>query len=227
MKLSIIIPAYNEERTISEIVQKVKSQGVFGMDKEIIVVDDGSTDNTLSILEKMKGIILLKHGNNKGKGCAIRTGLNKVTGDITLIQDADLELTPEDYPALVKPILDNKAEVVFGSRILGNPNLRHNPLYYMGGRFVTSAANILYNIKITDEPIGYKVFKTKILKLLKLECKRFEFCPEVTAKIAKRKIKILEVPVRYFPRTAQEGKKLGVKDGLVAVLTLIKYKFKE
>jgi glycosyltransferase involved in cell wall biosynthesis len=226
MKLSIIIPAYNEEKTILQIIDKVKSQDVFNLNKEIIVIDDGSRDSTYSILKKIKGIVLLQHKKNKGKGFAIRTGLEKSTGEIILIQDADLELTPEDYPTLVRPILENKSKVVYGSRILGNPNLQHNPLYYFGGRLVTFVANLLYGINITDEPIGYKVFKAEVIKSLNLECERFEFCPEVTAKIAKRNIKIIEVPVQYFPRTTKEGKKLGIKDGVEAILTLIKYKFK-
>jgi len=227
MKLSIIIPAYNEEKTISEIIKKVKIQDVFGMDKEIVVIDDGSTDDTSNILKKIKGIIAIKHDKNKGKGAAIRTGLKKATGGIILIQDADLELTPEDYPLLVQPILKGNAKVVFGSRILGNPDLKYNPLFYFGGRFVTSVANLLFNIHITDEPIGYKVFKSDVIKSLNLKCERFEFCPEVTAKIAKRKISIVEVPVRYFPRTTKEGKKLGIKDGISAIWTLIKYRFRD
>jgi len=227
MKLSIIIPAYNEEKTISEIVRKVKSQEVHDMEKEIIVVDDGSKDNTRKILSRIKGIKLVVHEQNRGKGAAIRTGLKHATGKITLIQDADLELFPEDYPALLSPILANKADVVYGSRILGNDCKNKNFIFYNGGKFVTAFANFLYGINITDEPIGYKVFRTDILKSLNLECEGFEFCPEVTAKIAKRKIPIYEVPVRYNPRSSKDGKKLRVKDGIEALLTLLKYKFKK
>lgn len=226
MKLSIIIPAYNEESTIFELVKKVKNQEVQKIDKEIIVVDDGSTDNTYKILKKIKGIIVLKHERNMGKGKAIRTALKKVTGAITLIQDADLELDPSDYPLIIEPIIKNKYNVVYGSRILSN-NTKHTFIYYTGGRLVTAFANFLYGIKITDEPIGYKAFKTDLLKNLNLKCKRFEFCPEVTAKIAKRKIKIHEVPVKYNPRSVKEGKKLKIKDGIQAVWTLLKYKFKD
>jgi len=225
MKLSIIIPAYNEEATIKEIISRVKKQEV-SIKKEIVVVDDGSSDLTPKILRKIKGIKLITHEVNKGKGSAIRTGLEKVTGDIVLIQDADLELSPSDYPALIEPILKNNAPVVYGSRILGKDNDKNQFFYYAGGRLVTAVANLLYGIKITDEPIGYKVFKTDLLKSLNLECKGFEFCPEVTAKIAKRKIPIHEVPVSYNPRTTKEGKKLQFKDGIEAVWILLKYRFK-
>jgi len=223
MKLSIIIPVYNEEDTILDVIKKVKTQKI-QIKKEIIVVDDGSSDDTYKRLKKIKGINLSRHETNKGKGSAIRSGLQKVTGDIVLIQDADLELSPEDYPSLIEPILNNKTSVVYGSRILGN-NKKNNFLFYSGGKFVTAVANLLYGIKITDEPIGYKVFKTNILKSLNLECERFEFCPEVTAKIAKRKIPIYEVPVKYKPRTTKDGKKLRFRDGIQAVWVLLKYRF--
>jgi dolichol-phosphate mannosyltransferase len=227
MKLSIIIPAYNEEKTIKEIIKRVKDQGISNVQKEIIVVDDGSTDKTYEILKNIEEINLSRHAENKGKGRAIRTGLAKATGDFVIIQDADLELSPEDYPALLRPVLSGKTEVVYGSRILGKTGSEHSLLFYAGGRAVTLAANLIYGIKITDEPIGYKLFKTDLLKSLNLKCERFEFCPEVTAKIAKRNIKIYEVPVKYNPRTKGEGKKLGVRDGIQAVWTLIKYRFRE
>ncbi len=226
MKLSIIIPSYNEESTILDLIDIVKRQDIGKIIKEIIVVDDGSKDNTYNLLKTIDGIKLVKHDKNFGKGRAIRTGLEKSTGDIILIQDADLELSPSDYPALIKPIIDGKAEVVYGSRILGK-NIKHSLLYYTGGRIITFVANLLYGINITDEPIGYKVFKADLLKKLNLECNRFEFCPEVTAKIAKKKIKIHEVPVKYNPRTVSEGKKLRFNDGIQAILTLIKYRFKK
>ena len=225
MKLSIIIPAYNEEKTIGEIIKRVKAQRI-NMEKEIIVVDDGSIDGTYGILSKISEIKLLRHDTNRGKGRAIRTGLNVARGDFVLIQDADLELNPADYPELIRPVMENNARVVYGSRNLGK-NRGKSMLYYNGGRFITFLANILYGINISDEPIGYKLFKTNLLKDLKLECERFEFCPEVTAKIAKRKIKIHEVPVRYNPRSLKEGKKLRVSDGLQAAWVLIKYRFKD
>lgn len=225
VKLSIIIPSYNEEKTILEILRRVKNQPVPGVEKEIIVVDDGSTDASPKLLRETNGIVLITHEKNRGKGAAIRTGLKRASGEIIIIQDADLELSPEDYPALTKPILDGKTDVVYGSRLLGRMHPKHDVFFYSGGKLVTFAANFLYNIRITDEPIGYKVFRSEILKSLNLRCERFEFCPEVTAKIAKRKIKIYEVPVQYHPRTTKEGKKLRVRDGVEAIWTLFKYKF--
>lgn len=228
MLLSVIIPAYNEEKTIKEIIDKVKHQKTPGFDKEIIVVNDGSKDNTADILKGIKGIKLVNHKKNKGKGFAIRTGLSKVEGDYVLIQDADLELSPEDYPALLKPVLEKRALVVYGSRILGEKKgAKHTWNYYIGGKGVTFVANLLYGIRITDEPIGYKLFKTEILRGFNLECKKFEFCPEVTAKVAKSGIKIHEVPVRYNPRTKEDGKKLNWRDGVQAVWTLWRYRFKK
>jgi glycosyltransferase involved in cell wall biosynthesis len=223
MKLSIIIPAYNEEKTILEIVRRVKEQEI-PIKKEIIVVDDGSRDKTYKLLRGVKGIRLLRHNKNKGKGTAIRTALKEATGDIILIQDADLELSPEDYPALLKPILEGKAEVVYGSREL-NKKVHSKSIHYFGGQLITKVANLLYGINITDEPNGYKIFKADLIKRLNLKCQRFEFCPEVTAKIAKLGIKIYEVPVRYNPRTVKEGKKIKLKDAVQAILTLIKYRF--
>ncbi len=227
MKLSVIIPAYNEKKTIAKIVEKVKTQKLSMMKKEIIVVDDGSTDGTYEELIKIKDIEILRHEVNKGKGSAIRTGLTIVKGDIVIVQDADLELDPADYPALMEPFVKNKASVVYGSRILGNKGAMKLWSYYFGGRVVTFFANLIYGINITDEPIGYKAFRTNLLRSLNLKCERFEFCPEVTAKIALKKIKIYEVPVKYYPRTTHQGKKLRAIDGIEAIWTLIKYRFKK
>lgn len=238
MKLSIIIPAYNEEETIKELLNKVKNVNLHDVKKEIIVVDDGSKDSTIEIIKKIKGIYLIKHSKNKGKGAAIRTGIKYATGDITIIQDADLEYDPNDYYKLIKPIIDNKTQVVYGSRFLDHDVYikrhkkfvkgKHTKAYtafYFGGRFLTLLTNLLYNGNITDEATCYKVFRTKLLKSLNLKCNRFEFCPEVTAKVLKRGHKIIEVPTSYNPRTMEEGKKINWKDGIEAVWTLIKYRF--
>jgi dolichol-phosphate mannosyltransferase len=227
MKLSIIIPTYNEKLTVNEILKKVIELDI---DKEIIVVDDGSVDGTRDLLSEIilnndqnLKIILLER--NFGKGYAIREGLKHVNGDVVVIQDADLEYDPQDLLRLIKPIQDGLAEVVYGSRTRGK-NQISSPTFYLGGLFLSLLTNFLYNIRITDEPTCYKMFKTEIIKSIDLKCSRFEFCPEVTAKIAKKKIKIHELPIKYFPRDKKHGKKINWKDGLVAILTLIKYRFK-
>tara|TARA_Y100000034_G_scaffold51102_1_gene62872 strand:+ start:577 stop:1296 length:720 start_codon:yes stop_codon:yes gene_type:complete len=237
MKLSILIPAYNEEETINELIGVVKKADIKDIEKEIIVVDDGSKDKTIEIVEKIKEIILVKHEKNRGKGAAIRTGIEYATGDIIIIQDADLEYDPNDYSKLIKPIINGETKVVYGSRILHQRQKERNErflkgkhtqaykAFYMGGRVLTVLANLIYNIRITDEPTCYKVFDAKVLKSLNLKCERFEFCPEVTAKVAKRGYKIIEVPTPYYPRTFTEGKKIKFKDGVEAIWTLIKYRF--
>ena len=225
MKLSILIPVYNEAATIARLLEKVFEVRINRINKEIVVIDDGSTDETPQILEKYNGKIkILRHDLNKGKGSAIRTGLKETTGDLVIIQDADLEYDPNDFNKLVEPIVNNKADVVFGSRNLTS-NRRSGNTYYIGGVFLTFLANLLYGTNITDESTCYKLFKASILKSLNLKCKRFEFCPEVIAKIAKRKCHIIEVPISYQPRTVAEGKKINWLDGLQAISTLIKYKF--
>ena len=231
MKISVIIPLYNENGTIEKLLKKVDS---VKLDKEIIIVDDYSTDGSREWLKNLKAKNIKKvfHDKNYGKGMAIRSGIKEVSGDIVIIQDADLEYDPNDYYELVKPIQEGKAEVVYGSRILGNliKNLRNKHTeayyeYYYGGRILTLLANILYNAKITDEPTCYKVFKADIIKKINLKCKRFEFCPEVTAKVRKMGYKIHEIPIKYNPRTLSEGKKIKFRDGFEAVWTLIKYRF--
>ena len=174
----------------------------------------------------INNIKLVKHEFNKGKGAAIRTGLNYVTGDMVLIQDADLEYDPNDYPSLIKAMQSNNSPVVYGSRLL-HKNYSYSYLrFYLGGLFLTKATNFLYNTRITDESTCYKLFKTDLLKNLDLKCNGFEFCPEVTAKVAKKGIRIREIPISYNPRSIKEGKKIRWKDGLIAIWTLLKYKFK-
>jgi len=226
MKLSIVIPCYNEENTIVEVLGQINE---LNLDKEIIVVDDGSTDGSREKLENLKKKFkfkLLDHKENLGKGRAIRTALNFVSGDYTIIQDADLEYDPEDYQELLECAFRNEAKVVYGSRQPNLQNRRYSSLlYYLGGVFLTWLTNILYGTRITDVTTCYKLFKTNVIKKLSLKCKGFEFCPEVTVKLVKKGIKIYEVPIKYFPRGSKEGKKLKWKDGLKIAWTLIKYRF--
>ncbi len=238
-KLSIIIPAYNEERFIREILGRVKEVdlGHLGLAKEIIVVDDGSRDRTAAIASKIKGIKLVKHVKNSGKGAAIRTGLKHATGDIILVQDADLEYNPAEIAKVVKPIVDGRAAVVYGSRYLDPLQKSRNKLFlkkihknayqlfYLGGRAITMMANVLYNAGITDEATCYKAFRADVIKGIGLRCSRFEFCPEVTAKVRKRGYRITEVPITYTPRSFEEGKKIRMSDGIDAIWTLLKYRF--
>jgi len=217
------MPVYNEIKTIREILKRVSAVKI---DKEIIIVDDFSTDGTRKFLKKIKdkNIKIVFHKRNHGKGYAIRTGLRYAKGDLTIIQDADLEYDPEDYLKLIKPIKKG-ASVVYGSRRLNKKNKQLITRFYIATDVLNLITNLLYNAKITDEPTCYKLFKTKLLRSLNLKCKRFEFCPEVTAKVRKRGYKIHEVPIYYKPRTVKEGKKIGWRDGFEAVWTLIKYRF--
>lgn len=226
MKLSVIIPVYNEEKTLSEIIKRIDR---VKLEKELIIVDDGSTDRTKEILKQLialgrTDLKVVFHAENQGKGAAIRTGIKEVSGQAVIIQDADLEYDPNDYLELIKPIIKGESQVVYGSRNLG-ANKRGGAVYYWGGVFLSWLANRLYGIKITDEPTCYKVFSTEIIKGLNLKSRRFEFCPEVTAKLAKQKQKIVEVPISYNPRSKAGGKKLNWRDGFSAVWTLIKYRF--
>lgn len=225
IKLSIIIPCYNEENTIAEILRQINE---LNLDKEIIVVDDGSTDGSGEKLENLKKKFefkLLYHKENLGKGQAIKTALNFTSGDYTIIQDADLEYNPEDYQRLLECVLKNNAKAVYGSRQRNSKSKYVNLSFYFGGILLTLLTNILYGTKITDVTTCYKLFKTDVIKILSLKCKRFGFCPEVTAKIAKKGIKIYEVPIKYSPRDPKEGKKLKWKDGFKIAWVLIKYRF--
>lgn len=227
MQLSIIIPCFNEYNYLPQIIKKIELIKVPGILKQIIIVDDGSTDGTSDLIKKeFPQYTLIVSDRNYGKAHAIRLGLPKATGDIVLIQDADLEYDPADYSALIKPFIEDNAQVVYGSRILKSGNGKSSELYYLGGRFLSLITNIIYGAKVTDEATGYKLFKKGLLEELDLQSTGFEFCPEVTAKILKRKIKIYEVPISYYPRSKKEGKKINaIKDGLIAVWTLLKYRF--
>ncbi|MBM3706349.1 MAG: glycosyltransferase family 2 protein [Actinobacteria bacterium] len=224
--VSIIIPAYNEENTILEIIPKVAEIDLY---KEIIVVNDGSSDSTLKCLNSIKdryNLKIISLDKNYGKGYAIRKGIGQSSGSIIITQDADLETDPSEYYKLLKPILDGEAKVVFGSRFLGTI---HNMgrLNYLGNKFLTFLANLLYRIRITDEATAYKVFSREILSDIILKSNRFELCSELVAKIAKRKHKIVEVPITFNGRSRDEGKKVRPLDGIVAIWTLLKYRFTE
>ena len=231
-KLSIIIPAYNEEKTIHLILDKVKAVSLLnGMEKEVIIVNDCSKDNTETIVKNYIAdnpsfnIQYLKHDTNQGKGMAIRTGLNAVSGEYVIIQDADLEYDPCDYNIILKTAVEKKLPTVYGSRFLNKNNKHSYQRFYLGGRIVTLVTNILFQQRLTDEPTCYKLFDSKFIKAIPLKCKRFEFCPEVTAKVAKLGIKIKEVPISYNPRSFDEGKKITWKDGVEAIWILLKYRF--
>jgi len=225
MKLSIIIPAYNEKKTIEELLKRVFKAPSLNYQKEVIVVDDASKDGTAELLDNLKSrfnFILLKHPENKGKGGAIKTALEKATGDFVLIQDADLEYDPEDYPVLLEAASE-EYPVIYGSRNLGKAE-RGYLLFSLAGRFLTFLFNSLYGARITDINTGYKLFRTDIIKNLGLKADGFEFCEEVSARVLKKGYKIKEVPIRYYPRKFSEGKKISFKDGLIAIWTIIKYR---
>ena len=235
--LSIVVPAYNEGKTIQEVLKLVKSVDLSALKvtKEIIVVSDGSKDNTVAQAKKVSGVKVFDQQPNQGKGAAVRRGIQEATGDIIIIQDADLEYNPHEYSRIIKPILEGNAQVVYGSRFLSEIQKRKNRIFikghqsayslaFLGGRIITLATNILFFTNITDEPTCYKCFKAKVIKSINIDCNRFNWEPEVTAKIAKRGIKIHEVPISYNPRTFEEGKKIGWKDGVQAIATLVKYR---
>lgn len=224
MRLSVIVPVLNEQDTIHLLLDRVLA---VPLEKEVIVVDDGSSDGTwLAIQHYADRCKLLRHSVNRGKGAAIRTALPHVAGEIVITQDADLEYDPGDYLKLVQPIIDGNADVIYGSRLLNGKSPTAGVTFYLGGRFLTWLANLLYGLNITDEPTGYKVFRTEVLRSLPLKSEGFEFCPEVTALLALNRIPIVEVPISYRPRSVAEGKKIRWRDGWIAIWTLIHYRLK-
>ena len=226
MKLSIIIPVFNEKGTILEILKRIEKIKIPNVVKEITLVDDYSTDGTREILHGLKKkYVVLFHKRNFGKGAAIRTALKHIDGDIVIIQDADLEYDPQDYLKLIKPIMDKKVSVVYGSRALKKSNRPSSTLFYLGGWLICRITNLLYGSKLSDVNCCYKVFRKEVIKNIKLEGDRFEFCEEVTAKILKSGYKIEEVAVKYWPRSTTEGKKIRWVDGFTAIKTLVKYRF--
>ena len=227
-KLSIVIPCYNEFDTIEEILEKVNQSSVFREhEKEIIVVDDDSQDGTKEWLEKTESPRfdqLIKHTHNQGKGAALRTGFQAATGDIVIIQDADLEYDPEEYQKLIQPILDGKADAVFGSRFMGGQP--HRVVYFwhrVGNLLLTLFSNMLTNINLTDMETCYKVFRREVIQSIEIHENRFGFEPEITAKLVKQQVRIYEVGISYYGRTYSEGKKIGWKDGFRALWCILKY----
>lgn len=236
MVLSIIVPVFNEEKTVSLVLQRLSSLLLLNVTVAIIAVDDGSTDNTLKELEiakkKIKNLTVLKHIRNMGKGAAIQTGIKEAKGDYILIQDADLEYNPADIKLLLKPIFDGQAKVVYGTRLNRMPNFSRDErtltffLHYMGNRILSLVTSLLYGQWVTDMETGYKLLPREFISKIVLRAKSFDFEPEITAKILKKGYKIFEVPIATNPRDHKDGKKLiAIKDGPIALWTLLKYRF--
>jgi len=241
MKLSVVMPVYNELDTVAEILRRVRavdlavnvgfgaeSGSVVVLDREIVVVDDGSTDGTGELLRQLQGqadTLVVRHERNQGKGAAVRTGLEHATGDVVLIQDADLEYDPRDYPALLQPILENRSQVVYGSRFRGGPTRAMFFWHMIGNRFLTLVTNLLYDSILSDMETCYKVFTREVVDQLDLKASGWGFDPEITAQILKLGYRIYEVPITYTGREFHEGKKIGWRDGLTVLWTLLKVRF--
>jgi glycosyltransferase involved in cell wall biosynthesis len=226
MKLSIVMPVFNERNTIKEILRRVRQVDLGDLERELVIVDDGSSDGTRDILamEEDSGTRVIYHTENRGKGAAVRTGFAAACGDLILVQDADLEYDPEDYPKLLDPIIRGKAEVVYGSRFTGP---RKNMLFwhFVGNRFLALVTNILYNTTLSDMETCYKLLTREAMEGIELKSNHFDIEPEITAKILKKRIRIYEVPISYAGREMEEGKKITWRDGLPALWTLVKYRF--
>ncbi len=224
MKVSVVIPVYNEIGTIEEIISRIHA---VQLEKEIIIVDDGSTDGTRKRLKEIskgkENVRIFYHNRNRGKGADLRTGFEAVTGDIIIVQDADLEYNPREYPMLLEPILDDRADVVYGSRFLGGPHRVLFFWHYVGNKFLTLLSNLLTNLNLTDVWTCYKVFRKQVVKDITLRSNRFGFEPEFTAKVAKKNFRIYEVPISYSGRNYSEGKKITWKDGIEGIFTIFRF----
>lgn len=226
MNISVVIPVYNEIGTVEEIVSRLQD---VELEKEIIIVDDASTDGTrerlMDIESTQENVKVLCHKRNQGKGAALRTGFKYVTADIVIIQDADLEYDPKEYPVLLKPVLDGRADVVYGSRFLGGPHRVLFFWHYAGNKFLTLLSNGVNNLNLTDMETCYKIFRREVLGQISLKSNRFGFEPEFTAKVAKKGFRIYEVPISYSGRSYSEGKKITWKDGIVAIFAILRFRF--
>lgn len=227
--LTVVIPAFNEVKTIERVLERVRAAPLpDGVDLEIVVVDDASTDGTQAKLEELAAsgevaFKLVKHGENQGKGAALRSGFAAATGDFVLVQDADLEYHPRDYPVLLQPLLEEGADVVYGSRFLGGPHRVLFFWHYQGNKLLTLLSNMFTDLNLSDMETGYKVFRKEVLDKLTLNSNRFAIEPEMTAKVSKQRVRIYEVPISYAGRTYAEGKKIGWKDGVAAVWAIVRY----
>jgi glycosyltransferase involved in cell wall biosynthesis len=226
MKLSVVIPVYNEKETILALISRVNN---VPLEKEIVIVDDYSTDGTREVLKDFfhNNVKIFFHETNQGKGAALRTGFQHVQGDIVIIQDADLEYNPDEYPHIIAPIIDGHADAVFGSRFLGGPHRVHLFWHYVGNTLLTTLSNMFTNINLTDMETCYKAFKASLLKQFTIESNRFGIEPELTAKLARLKCRIYEVPISYSGRDYSEGKKIGWKDGFAAIYWILYYNLKK